>query len=479
MKRVEGPETQVHRVASFVTSLAYDDIPASVTDSVKLRLLDTIGLMHAGLLSKEVRTIACAANAGNTIPKLPYLPSNGNDVTSAAFAGGVLAHALDFDDTHLRSILHPSAVIVPTALAVAGETRCSGRDVLEAMTSGYEVLVRLGLAAYDPTSRNSLYFEKGLHATSICGAVASAAVAARLMGSDGATVAHAMGIAASMGAGLLEANRTGGTVKRLHCGWACLSGVSAARFALQGVTGPPTVFEGRFGFFFHLLGDAATDVDLSSDLGEQWRTPEIVIKPYPANHFTHCAIDAAMDIRSRDRFRLDSVEEIIVGLPTSTMRTVAEPLDQKRRPESGYAARFSAPYCVAAALSRSVPGGLTAEDFSEDAIREPGLLAIADRVRCEPDDTCDAVFPDQFPCIMTVVFEDGSKMVSSQLANRGGHKRPLSILEVREKFAQNTGRDADDEAIAALLSSLNALERQPTTGGLVDRLRDLARAPHA
>src|SRR5690606_22367408 len=168
---------------------------------------------------------------------------------SAALVNGTLAHALDFDDTHLPSVLHPSASVVPAALAVAESVRASGAALCQAIAVGDEITNRLGMASYLPELRNSLFFEKGWHATSICGTIGAAAASALLMGLDAGGIADAMGIAASMGAGVIEANRTGGTVKRVHCGWAAHSGVVAAAMAAEGVTGPPTVFEGRFGFF--------------------------------------------------------------------------------------------------------------------------------------------------------------------------------------------------------------------------------------
>jgi hypothetical protein len=111
--------------------------------------------------------------------------------------------------------------------------------------------------SYDEELRNSVFFERGLHATSICGAVGAAVAVAMLRGQDEAGIASAAGIAASMGAGLLEANRTGGTVKRVHCGWAARCGVAAADLARHGLTGPPTVLEGRFGFLQAFCGDRA------------------------------------------------------------------------------------------------------------------------------------------------------------------------------------------------------------------------------
>ena len=151
----------------------------------------------------------------------------------------------------------------------------------------------------DEELRNSVFFERGLHATSICGAVGAAVAVAMLQGQDEAGIASAAGIAASMGAGLLEANRTGGTVKRVHCGWAAHCGVAAADLARHGLTGPPTVLEGRFGFLQAFCGDRAHPDAVVRGLGTDWELPRVVFKPYPCNHFTHAGVDAALRLRAQ------------------------------------------------------------------------------------------------------------------------------------------------------------------------------------
>ncbi len=146
---------------------------------------------------------------------------------------------------------------MPAALAAAEASGATGRDLLCAVAAGDELVVRVGMAGYDPALGNSIFFEKGLHATSIAGTLGAALAAAMVYGLGEEEIGHAVAISASMGAGIIEANRTGGTVKRIHCGWAAHAGVTAAELAARGLTGPPTVFEGRFGFLQAYLDDRA------------------------------------------------------------------------------------------------------------------------------------------------------------------------------------------------------------------------------
>src|ERR1700704_5329758 len=217
---------------------------------------------------------------------------------------------------------------------------------------------------YDEELRNSVFFERGLHATSICGAVGAAVAVAMLQGQDEAGIASAAGIAASMGAGLREANRTGGTVKRVHCGWAAHSGVAAADLARHGLTGPPTVLEGRFGFLQAFCGDRVDIGQVTDERGERWETRGIFFKPYPCNHFTQAGIDAALRLRAAG-VTPESIVSLTLGVPRPVMHTIAEPVAEKKRPRSGYHAAFSGPYTVAAALLGGGGLGLFHDDFTD------------------------------------------------------------------------------------------------------------------
>jgi len=367
-------------------------------------------------------------------------------------------------------VLHPSSPVVPAALAVAEATGASGAALLDAAGMGIEVAVRLGMGGYDRELGNSEFFERGQHATSICGAVGAAVAAAMVEGADAGGIAHAASIAASMGAGLLEANRTGGTVKRVHCGWAAHAGVVAAALARHGLTGPPTVVEGRFGFLHAFCGERA-DVDAVVDrLGQHWELPGIFFKPYPCNHFTHAGIDAALELRARG-VRPDDIVAIELGVPTAVLKTIGQPPEEKARPRSGYHAAFSGPYTVAAALLGGGGLGVFHEDFTDDATRDEGRLALAAKVRCVPDEQCDRIFPHQFPAVLRVETADGTRHEVRVDANRGGPGRPLSTEELATKVRLNASRVLDAEQAAAVGNAGVALPGAPDVSGLMDLVR--------
>ncbi|MFV2198549.1 MmgE/PrpD family protein [Nocardiopsis sp. LOL_012] len=434
-------------------------LPAHLRTDVSRRVLDLLGNSLAAADQEPARIAEAVATEWGGPPAATSLATGARyPAPAAALVNGTLAHALDFDDTHLPSVLHPSAPIIPAALASAQAHGRSGAGLLDAAGLGIELAVRLGMAGYDEDLGNSVFFERGLHATAICGAVGAAVASALLQGLDAVGVAHAAGIAASMGSGLIEANRTGGTIKRVHCGWAAHAGVSAADLARHGLTGPPTVVEGRFGFLEAFCGDAGRAHRVTDGFTEQWELPGIFFKPYPCNHFTHAGVDAALRLRAQG-LRADQVAGLELGVPTAVLRTIGEPAAEKANPRSGYHAAFSGPYTVAAALSGGGGLGLFHEDFTDRAAADPGRLALAARVRCVPDAECDRIFPRQFPAVLTAVLHDGTTRQARVTANRGGPGNPLSAEELETKFR------------------LNALRRVAEPDRVVARVRELAGAP--
>ncbi|WP_040816440.1 MmgE/PrpD family protein [Nocardia concava] len=465
--------TIVTRLAEFADTARAKGVGSALRTDAARRVLDVLGNSLAAMDSPPAAAVRAViadwgGHAAATALGLPgELPA-----PSAALLGGTLAHALDFDDTHLLSVLHPSAAVVPAALAVAEQCGASGAALLDAVAVGVEITVRAGLAGYDAALGNSIFFERGLHATAICGAVGGAAAVAMLSGLDAPGIAHAMGIAASMGSGLLEANRTGGTIKRVHCGWAAHAAVVAAGLARAGLTGPPTVFEGRFGLLHAFCGDGADPAALVAELGDRWEVREVCFKPYPCNHFTHAGIDAALRLRARG-VRAEEIESLELGAPAAALRTIGFPPELKARPESGYHAAFSGPYTVAAALVGGGGLGVFHEDFTDSAARDPRRLALAARVRCAPDARCDEIFPRQFPAVLTASLHDGRTLTERVEANRGGPGNPLSADELALKFRLNTARLLDAATADALSDITFRLAAAPDLNQLLRPLRTL------
>ena len=431
--------TPAEALADFAAGLRLADLPSTVIDSVLDRVVDTVGLCIAGARGETAPMVRSLVEewAGPPLATVVGMRRKA-PAASAALVNGTAAHGLDFDDTHLPSVVHPSACLVPAVLAQAEEVGADGATVIVALAAGYEVLTRLAMAQYDPVLRNSVFFEHGLHATSILGTVAAAVACARVRGLDAERTLHALAIAASMGSGIIEANRSGGNVKPFHCGWAAHGAVIAARLAMAGVTGPPTVLDGRFGLFAAYCHGNWHAEALTDQLGTRWNGPAIFFKPYPCNHFTHTVVDAAVALRSRG-LRPDDVARVTIGTAGPSWRTIGDPIVLKRRPLTPHHARFSAPFVFAAALAGGGGLGVTMSDFTDTTINDPSLLGVASRCEVVVDPECDALFPFQFPAVVSVQARDGSVLEERVMYNRGSPERPLSKAELRVKLATTAG----------------------------------------
>ncbi len=463
--------TTTPTIIEALATMAAGPVPSDVIRAVPSRVIDIVGIAaRATTLDTSAAVVGFSIDQ-QTAPRATAIGAEpAMSAAEAAFVNGVLAHSLDYDDTHLPSILHPSASVVPAALATAEHAGADGATTAAAIAVGLEVAVRLGMGGYDTEGRQSIYFERGQHATSICGAIGSAAAAARILsGESEAFIGHAMGIAASMASGIIEANRAGGTVKRLHCGWAARSGVTAAQLAIAGLTGPPTAIEGRFGLYSAFLGDEG-NVDATVDrIGEHWESQRIFIKPYPANHFTHTAIDAAIALREAG-VRPDDIASATLMVAAPTVRTIGDPLPTKQRPETGYQAQFSGPYAVAAGLIGGGGLGLGLADFTDALAVDPQHRALMAKINVVGDRTLDEIYPFQFPCRLQVTTTDGSQHQCDVLTNRGGPERPLSVDELARKFSDNVEELLPPAAIEQLTEGLASFTTVPSITSVLSPL---------
>ncbi len=463
----------MNTLLSQLADLANTPLPTEVSNRIPARIIDIVGI---AVRATQLKTSQAVKRFVLEQAALGQSTAIGTGLATApaeaAFMNGVLAHSLDFDDTHLPSILHPSASVVPAALAIAEAKPTCGSDLLAAVALGLEVAVRLGMGGYDASARQSVFFERGQHATSICGSVGSAAAAARLLALDESTIRHAMAIACSMSSGIIEANRAGGTVKRLHCGWAARAGVTAAQLAAHGVTGPPTAIEGRFGLMQAFLGEQANLSAITADLGQRWLCDRIFYKPYPANHFTHTAIDAAFALQHRG-LDCTSLKRATLEVAPPTVRTIGEPIDAKRNPQSGYFAQFSGPYAVVVGMLSSRDRGVGLEEFTDELANDPQRRDLMAKVDVVGDPKLMKYYPNHFPARLTVTTTSGETLVEEVLTNLGSPERPLTQAQLLAKYYHNTSGLLPKETIKQTHLALSSLATLRSTSKLLSPLANL------
>jgi 2-methylcitrate dehydratase PrpD len=443
--------TAAERISAWTSNLSLNDIPVDVANAAKLHFLDTLGCA----LAADALDVATAGREAlreeSGTPQATVVGLRGRlPASQAAFANGMLAHGLDYDDTHSDSVAHVSAGVVPAALAVAEALSARGAELLAALVAGNETTTRIGMAA------PAAFHRRGFHPTSVCGVFGATASAARLHGLDAARTTRALGIAGSFAGGIFEYLADGSETKPIHAAHAARSGVTAAALAANGATGPTTVLEGRFGLFATFADVHRIDLRAAfADLGRRWETPRIAFKPYPACHFIHAPIDAASKAVRGRRFAPEEIREIVVRVPEPAVSLVLEPAASKARPRTPYDAKFSLPYSVAAML---VHGAVDIGSYSARSIAEERVLTLAARVRYEV--VPFATFPQAFPGGASVTLADGTTLEADLPHQRGGAENPMSEEEVVAKFRANAGLRLDRDAVERLIGASLGLEKE-------------------
>jgi len=432
-------------LARFAATTRYADIPAAVIDKVKLSLLDGLGVcLHGSTLpwTKMVRDLVLAeggkprASVWNSGIKV--------GLTGAVLANSTAGHAFEMDDIHKESIIHPNSLSVPTALALAEADRTlTGKDILAAITIGAEVGIRVGNAA------TMALFLNGFHPQGTSGAFVAAVTAGHLLKLPPEQMQHAIGIAGSLGAGLMAAQE-GAMVKRLHAGRAAQGGMTAALLAKKGFTGITDVVEAGYGGFLSAIARTPNPARLLEGLGSDWEAAKVGFKMYPNVTSIHAALDAmrATGVAARD------IETIEIGC--SHMTFVHTAWDY--RPAGVTAAQMNMFYGIAVMALR---GDVAARDYSEAAIADPEVLAFIPRIKVFVDDELEAMGPAfRHAARVTVHTFDGRTVKQEVLNRRGSPENPVAREDVERKFTANlTGllTPAEIDRLQALALSLETL----------------------
>ncbi len=439
-----------HAIAAFTAGLKDADIPSDVRVRGMHHLLDSAGIaMASSTFDFSKRTMKAIRGLGGD-GNVPVIGMGASlSPRDAAMMNGFLIHGLDFDDTHIAGVVHPSASAFAAALSTAMHVNASGREMLTAYIIGVEVSARLGAVA------KGGFHQVGFHPTGVAGVFGATMTAGRLMGLTEDQLQNALGLALSLASGSLEFLEDGAWNKRFHPGWAAQSGITAAAMAKEGFNGISRPFTGRFGLYNAYLGPLAENCDISlasSGLGSAWELMKTAIKPYPACHFTHANIDAALALREQGA-TLDKIDHITALVPAEVIKTVCEPEANKKRPSNSYDAQFSIPYLVATAITNN---RMTLAELEDAALRDPETLNLANRVFYRPDP--DSPFPMAYSGELIVTLKDGTELRHREHINRGADERPLTNAEIVEKYDANAAVAGSRDQATAMRDTLLSMD---------------------
>ena len=439
------PKTSVaETLAQSIAGLDLAKLPPAVRRKCEDLLIDVVGLAVTARNEAYVQSVLAACDDDGPCTAIGHARTL--SAAAAALVNGTAIHGEDFDDTFEGGPVHAGAVIVPAVLAACERHQRDGKAALLGIAVGVETMCRLSLVA--PT----LTHKAGFHPTAVFGTIGAAAGVGAALSLSAHQLVDALGNAGSMAGGIIEYLAEGASTKRLHAGWAAQAGIRAALLGRAGFSGPRTVFEGSHGFFHAFAHTTAGDFAAVTDgFGTQWVTETLAFKPYPCGTMTHPYIDCAR--RLGGRLKADDVAEMICDVGEGTVHRLWEPLAAKQRPANGYAGKFSTPYCIACGFVR---GNVGLRDFSDDAVRDGAVLALAAKVRYRIDP--QNPYPKNFTGHIRATLRDGSVVEERQPHMRGGAHEPLSRADLEEKFLLNARHGGWSEARAkAALQSIAGL----------------------
>ena len=439
-------------------AITFETLPQDVIERVKYLFLDYLGVTFRGAGTESAECVqsfikkhpfAISGNKGSAVIGTAIRA----DPLYAAIANGIAAHSIECDDVINEGSLHPAVTIMTTALSCADFTDgLSGKDFIEAVVTGYESVIRLGIAV-NPAS----HYARGFHPTATCGTFGSAVTAAKILKLSKSQMINALGISGSQAAGSMEYLTDGVYTKRFHPGWASHSGMIAALLAREGLTGPKTIIEGKFGFL-----NGYSDHPKPDELLKAWGTPYKVmktgIKPYACCRYKQGPIDCVLSIVKQHGLSPGDIKKVHAGVLSAGFPLVAEPIEKKQCPETIVDAQFSMPFGAAVAILR---GNASLGEYSLENINASDIRNLMKRVECYQDSTLDERFPEKWPATARIETRDGRILHHQIEYPKGDPENPLTWDELRNKFRDMVSTTLGENQMGTIIQYVNGLDQLP------------------
>ena len=414
MPVIKGTTAQL---AEWAASFRLQDAPDEVVERMKALVLDLLRVCAVGARlpwSRAARKLQL--ELGGRGESSILLSGERLDPARAAFVNGAYAHACDLDDTHVGSMHHPGASVLPAVLAIAERYNLDGRAVLEAAICGYEASLRIGLAT------QPAMFQRGFMATPTCGTLGAALAVAKLLKFNAQDMAGALGAASSYAGGLAQFYHSGSFIKRINGGRGAESGVMAALLTKEGIWGPRDILEGESGFF-RAYAEKFDPLKVTGDLGRGFRLMEVSTKAHAGAGRLQATVDAGLALGAEHKLAPEQIADVEVGIP----KVVAGKLTHADPPDL-QSAQLSIPFSLAMALAlghtRGPQAGIRRNDY-ETALKSPAVCALSTRVRCVVDAEIEAgTNTEEVPSRVTIRLAEGRSLIARVEHPRGSpHRR--------------------------------------------------------
>lgn len=450
------------QIADLSVDLSYNDLPESARVKAANLILDVLGSIIG---SKGVESSRIAAELALELdgPAESTVIGYGRRVAAphAAFANAIQGYAFDFADDHNQSNSHLSVATVPVSLALGEKLGSSGKEVVEAVALGDEIVCRLGSAFLGKT------YYQGFHPTSTCGTFGATVAAAKLLKLDRQQTVHSLGIAGSQVGGLMAWNTSGSYTKRLQAGHPAMVGVISAMMAQKGFNGPPAIIEGEDGFLQAYSYQRQYDTSwITEGLGDEWAFVKTSIKVYPCCRYSAGHLDACLDIANRYQPDPQKIDRVLIRSSDYTIKLLARP--RKMDPQNVVDTQFSMPWQAAIAL---IDGKIDVDTFTQENIHRPDVRQLMERVEWAVDEEFERRYPEHYSCAVVVTMEDGTEYSSEVENPKGDWRNPVTQEELEAKFINLAAREIeDDERIGRIVDFVTGIHRTEDVSRLFELL---------
>ncbi len=412
-KAAAPPKDVTRTLAHYLVTAKYDDLPANVRKEGVQTLLNWVGVAIGGSHHQTV-DIAVSALTPFSGPAQASLFGRRErfDIMNAAFINGVSSHIFDYDDTHLKTIIHPAGPVASAILALAEMQPVSGKEFLNALVLGVETECRIGNAVYPN------HYDVGWHITGTAGVFGSAAAVGKLLNLNEQQMVWALGLAASQPVGLRES--FGSMNKSFNPGRAASSGIFAAMLASKNFTSSDAMIEAKRGWA-NTISTKQDYNEILGDLGKRYEAALNTYKPFACGIVMHPAIDAAIQLRNENKLTADQIDHIDLKVHPLVLE-----LTGKKTPREGLEGKFSIYHAVAVAL---VEGAGGEKQFSDRAVTDPTIVALRSKVIPVITPGIDPAQVD-----MTVVLKDGRQLHRHIEHAIGSVEKPMTDAQLETKF---------------------------------------------
>ena len=435
-------------LSEFSANLTFEDIPKKVLDHIKLLFLDGVGCCIHGNTLPWTKTLMEVVLNSEDIQECTLIGTNiKTTLLNAALINSTAGHGFESDDIHRESILHPNSIIVPVSINVSEKIKnISGKDFLTAVVAGYEVATRVGSAA------GTELLLRGFHPQGTHGTIASTVTAAKLMNLNKSQTLHAIGIAGSLGAGLMAAQE-GAMVKRLHSGRAAEAGVLAAELAAKKFTGISNIIEADYGGFLSSFSGKNNFVRSTDQLGEVWECANTGIKPYSSVTSIHAALDCLKTIMRNNKIISSDIKQIKAKISHPTYVHCAWAYEN----HNVTSAQMNIYYGLAL---MALEGELFVDQFSAEKISNPEILGYMKKISAEVDPEIEKLGHEfRHMASLELITNDNKKFIHTEKFRKGSPENPIPRNEILEKFNSLAKFSYDHEKIENIKEKIEKIEK--------------------